>query len=179
MDFSRLTKRERTLAIAVVGVVLVLINLFAITFLLKRQSALRVDFATRTGEWKMLQTVLSEQKQWEKRNAWLDAKQPKLASESSDRIKFFGEVQRVAEANKIALENQAFGNLAKTPFYQSIPVNLETKSSWEALIAFLHELQQPGKFIVFENVDIQIEPSDPTKMRGKFRIANWFAPAPK
>ena len=102
-----------------------------------------------------------------------------LVSESSDRIKFFGEVQKVAEANKIALDNQAFGNLTKTPFYQSLPVDLETKSSWEALIAFLHELQQPEKFVVFEKVDIQIEPSDPSKMRGKFRIANWFAPAPR
>jgi hypothetical protein len=43
-------------------------------------------------------------------------------------------------------------------------------------VRFLHDVQQPEGFVVFESVNLQIEPSDPTMMRGKFKIARWFAP---
>jgi hypothetical protein len=29
---------------------------------------------------------------------------------------------------------------------------------------------------VFESVNLQIDSADPTMMRGKFKIARWFAP---
>jgi hypothetical protein len=32
---------------------------------------------------------------------------------------------------------------------------------------------------VLENVTLAIDGSDPTMMRGKFKIARWFAPAPR
>jgi hypothetical protein len=38
-------------------------------------------------------------------------------------------------------------------------------------------VQQPEAFIVFENVTLSIDSNDPTMMRGKFKIARWFAPA--
>src|SRR5207249_1736242 len=37
--------------------------------------------------------------------------------------------------------------------------------------------QQPNAFVVFENVNFAIDGSDPTMMRGKFKIARWFASA--
>jgi hypothetical protein len=36
-------------------------------------------------------------------------------------------------------------------------------------------VQQPEAFIVFENVNLAIDSGDPTMMRGKFKIARWFA----
>jgi hypothetical protein len=40
-------------------------------------------------------------------------------------------------------------------------------------------VQQPESFVVFESVTLNIDPADPTQMRGKFKIARWFAPAGK
>jgi hypothetical protein len=40
-------------------------------------------------------------------------------------------------------------------------------------------VQQPESFVVFESVTLAIDPADPTQMRGKFKIARWFAPAGK
>jgi hypothetical protein len=37
-------------------------------------------------------------------------------------------------------------------------------------------VQRPEEFVVFENVNLAIDGSDPTMMRGKFKIARWFAP---
>jgi hypothetical protein len=44
-------------------------------------------------------------------------------------------------------------------------------------VHFLYDVQQPEAFIVFESANIAVDNNDPTKMRGKFKIARWFAPA--
>jgi hypothetical protein len=38
-------------------------------------------------------------------------------------------------------------------------------------------VQQPDAFVVFENVNVIVDGSDPTMIQGKFKIARWFAPA--
>jgi hypothetical protein len=38
-------------------------------------------------------------------------------------------------------------------------------------------VQAPDAFIVFESANIAIDSSDPTQMRGKFKVARWYAPA--
>jgi hypothetical protein len=40
-------------------------------------------------------------------------------------------------------------------------------------------VQLPEAFVVFENVNLAIDGNDPTTMRGKFKIARWFAPGQK
>jgi len=51
------------------------------------------------------------------------------------------------------------------------------KCPWPALVHFLYEVQQPQSFVVFENVNLAVDSSEPTLMHGKFKIARWFAPA--
>lgn len=41
---------------------------------------------------------------------------------------------------------------------------------------FLYEMQAPERFIVFESANLQIDQDDKTQIRGKFRIAKWYAP---
>ena len=71
--------------------------------------------------------------------------------------------------------------MEKTPTHQSVSDTLETKSGWESLVHFLYEAQRPEAFIVFESTNLMIDSSDPTVMRGRFKIAKWFkaAGAPK
>ena len=86
------------------------------------------------------------------------------------------EVRNAARARNVVLENPALGTVDAQAGYQSVSVDIETKSSWKDLIDFMAGLQQPEKFIVFERSNLQIDTTDPTKMRGRFRIAKWYAP---
>src|SRR6266542_2734480 len=53
---------------------------------------------------------------------------------------------------------------------------LKNPAEASALLDQLKEIA--GKYnILFENVNLAIDGSDPTMMRGKFKIARWFAPA--
>ena len=45
------------------------------------------------------------------------------------------------------------------------------------MVHFLYDVQRPDAFVVFESVNLAIDGSDPTMMRGKLKIARWFAPA--
>ena len=51
-----------------------------------------------------------------------------------------------------------------------------TFESYAELRDFLHAMQAPDRFIVFESANVQIDKDDKTQMHGKFRIAKWFAP---
>ena len=85
-------------------------------------------------------------------------------------------MKEIAGKHNVLIENPNLGGVDATPTHQATFVSIETKSPWQPLVRFLHDVQQPEGFVVFESVNLQIEPSDPTMMRGKFKIARWFAP---
>lgn len=170
-----MTARERMLAGLVAGTVFVLLNLLLVSSFFKKQTLARVELANKTQEWNATQILYSERDLWTKRDAWLQQKQPKIGNEGSAGVQLLDYVKSIARRGDVVLENPAIGTPAKTATYRSVPVNIETKSSWPALIKFLQAMQQPDQFIVFETANVAIDPTDATMMRGKFRIARWFA----
>src|SRR2546423_222750 len=73
--------------------------------------------------------------------------------------------------------DEQIGSGETTPSHQTVWASVDTKSDWQSLVHFLYDVQQPEAFIVFESATIAVDTGDPTKMRGKFKIARWFAPA--
>ena len=63
-----------------------------------------------------------------------------------------------------------------TPSHQTVSATFETKSDWPPLVHFLYDVQRPEDFTVFEQVNLMVDANDPTVMRGRFKIAKWFAP---
>ena len=112
---------------------------------------------------------------WEKREEWLKKHQPTLKG-PGEASTLLEEVKQIAGKHNVLIENPGLGGVDPTPTHQSTSVSIETKSAWQPLVRFLHDVQQPESFIVFENVSLAIDSSDPTMMRGKFKIARWFAP---
>ncbi len=118
---------------------------------------------------------LKEQVMWEKRADWLKEKQPALKS-PGEASTLLEEVKQAAGKHKVLVENPAIGTSDTTPNYQAVFASIETKSQWSDLVHFFYDIQKPESFVVFENVNLAIDPADPTSMRGKFKIARWFAP---
>jgi Tfp pilus assembly protein PilO len=122
------------------------------------------------------EVLFSERELWQKRDAWLQQRQPKMTNESGAGVDLLEEIKKAAKASDVQIENPAIGTLQKAPFYRSVPVTLDTKSSWKALIEFLHAMQSPERFIVFETANVQIDANDQTKMHGKFKVSRWYLP---
>jgi type II secretion system (T2SS) protein M len=170
-----MSQREKVLAGAVGGVAFVLLNLFLLSYFFRQQARVRADLVTKNADWTIAEVLLSERDLWAKRDAWLHEKQPKLTNESGAGVELLEEIKKAAKAADVQIESPAIGIPQKGPTYRSVPVTLETKSSWKAMIEFLHAIQKPEQFIVFENANIQIDPNDQTQMRGKLKIARWYS----
>ncbi len=171
-----MTAREKKLSIAVGAVVAVIASYLVIEFFFKNQHRLRDQFALKTTELRAKSILVQDKDLWEKRDAWAQAKQPKLINESGAGVALLDQVKEVAKRNTVLLEAPAIGTPERKPLYTSVSVNIETKSSKEALSAFLREMQGPEQFIVFETANIQVDSADKKEMHGKFRVAKWFAP---
>ncbi|MDQ2867082.1 MAG: hypothetical protein M3R59_01515 [Verrucomicrobiota bacterium] len=173
--FQQMNRRERMLAAMVAAVVIVLVNLFLWSWLRDgiRDASAEVD---KRKAVRQEQTIfLREGDLWSKRDAWLRQHQPVFKS-AADASGLLEQTKQVAAKYKVLLENPAIGTGDSNAAYQSIFVSVETKSPWEPLVHFLYDMQQPESFVVCENVNLAIDPSDATQMRGKFRIARWCAP---
>ncbi len=113
---------------------------------------------------------------WAARDKWLKEHQPVLKS-AVEASTLLDQVKQVAGKHKILIENPAIGAGDSTPERQSVFASFETKSPWPPLVRFLYDVQQPEAFVVFESVQLHVDNADPTMMRGKFKMARWFAPA--
>src|ERR1041384_3121524 len=86
-------------------------------------------------------------------------------------------VKQGAGKYNVVVENPAIGAGETTPTHQTVFASVETSSHWPDLVHFLYDVQQPDAFMVFETVNLVVDNNDATMMRGKFKIARWFAPA--
>jgi type II secretion system (T2SS) protein M len=173
--YERMNRRERILA-GIVGLALfALINLFLWSALLGGIKNARAELSERKAVRKTQTVFLRERTLWKKRQDWLTKHQPVLknAGEASTLLE---QVKQIASKHKVLIENPSLGAVQSAADHQSIAVSLETKSPWTALVHFLYDVQQPEAFIAFEDVGLSIDGADPSVMRGRFRIARWFAP---
>ncbi len=176
--YQRLNRRERILT-AIVGAGLVLlINWYIWGKLLGAIDSTRSDLADRQNTRKMQDVFIRERGLWEKRAQWLKEHQPALKG-PGDASTLLDQVKQVAGKYNVLIENPAIGTSDATPDRQAVFASFEVKSPWPPLVQFLYDIQQPESFVVFESITLNIDAADPTMMRGKMKLARWFAAAGK
>lgn len=175
--FERMNRRERVLSLSIVGLIFVLLNLFIWNHLLGTISVARGELATRRASRQEQAVFMKERPLWEKRDAWLRQHQPVLNNPGEAQTGLLDQLKQIASKYDILIENPAIGSGETTPNHQTVFASIETKSPWPPLVHFLYDAQQPESFIVFETANLMIDGSDPTMMRGRFKIARWYAPS--
>ena len=175
---QRMNRRERVLATIVAGIVFLLINLYVWGKVFSSLDQSRADLEARRNTRKLQEVYIKERGLWEKRAQWLKQHQPVLKG-PGEASTLLDEIKQKAGKHNVLIENPAIGTGDATPDRQSVFASVEVKSPWPPLVRFLYDVQQPESFVVFESVTLNIDPADPTAMRGKLKIARWFAPAGK
>jgi hypothetical protein len=175
--YQRMNQRERVLSLIVAGAVFALVNIFIWSWLYGAISRSQAELRTRRETRKQQAVYMKERGLWAKRAEWMEQHQPALR-EPGEASKLLEEQLRpVADKYKILLENPQIGAGETTPNHQTVFATFDTKSEWRPLVQFLYDVQQPEAFIVFENVNLSVDTNEPTMMRGRFKVARWFAPA--
>lgn len=174
--YLRMNQRERMMTLVISAILFLLINLFLWRLVLGGISNSRRELASRKSTRAEQVVYMKERELWAKRQQWLEKTQPILkgAEEASNLL---DQVKQVAGKYSVLIENPAIGSGETTPTHQTVFASIETTSHWPDLVHFLYDVQQPDAFIVFETVNLAVDNNDATMMRGKFKIARWFAPA--
>ncbi len=174
---DKMSRREKTLAAIVAGALALIVLMVLINFVMEKQASLRAQLSAKRTELATLETLSAERNTWAARDEWINAAQPRLTNRSGAGVQLLDEVKEIARENGVMLENPAIGLPDTKSAYASMPVTVETKSSWESLIKFLQQLQAPDRFLAVENMEVKVDEADDTKMHGSFRIARWYAPS--
>jgi hypothetical protein len=176
--FQRLNHRERVLGAIVAATVFLILNLYLWSKLFGMLDQARTDLAARETTRKTQDVYIRERALWEKRAQWLKEHQPALKG-PGEASTLLDQIKQAAGKQNVQIENPAIGTSDATPDRQAVFASFEVKSAWPPLVHFLYDVQQPESFVVFESFTLNIDPADPTMMRGKFKVARWFAPAGK
>jgi Type II secretion system (T2SS), protein M len=176
--YQGLNQRERRLVAIVGAIIFLLLNWYLWGKLLGALNHARADLATRQQTRKVQEVFIRERALWEKKAQWLKEHQPTLKG-PGDASTLLDEIKQIAGKHNVLIENPAIGTSDVTPDRQAVFASFEVKSAWPPLVHFLYEVQQPESFVVFESITLNIDAADPTQMRGKMKIARWFAPAGK
>jgi hypothetical protein len=174
--YQRMTSRERRLVLMVAGALFLLINLVVWSKLFDVLANARAELALRRDTREEQRILIKEKDLWARRDQWLKQHQPTLKS-AVEASTLLDQVKEIAGKHNVLIENPAIGSGDSTPDHQSVFASFDTKSPWPPLVRLLYDVQQPESFVVFESVQLHIDNADPTMMRGKFKIARWFAPA--
>lgn len=176
--YQRMNRRERLLSWIVAGAIAVLLNLWIVSSLWGAVVSAQKEFGSRRSKMAEQALYVRERDTWTKRDQWMGQHQPELKN-PAEASALLDQIREVANKYNILVENPAIGTGETTPNHQTVFASIETKSPWPPLVHFLYDLQRPDAFVVFENVTLAIDGNDPTVMRGKFKIARWFAPGQK
>src|SRR5690348_282691 len=173
--YLRMNQRERTMTLVISAILFLLVNLFVWRMLLGSISNSRRELADRKTTRAEQVVYMKEKDVWAKREQWLEKTEPPMkgAEEASNLL---DQLKQVAGKYNVLIENPAIGAGETTPTHQTVFASVETSCHWPDLVHFLYDLQQPDAFIVFESVNLAVDSNDATMMRGKFKIARWFAP---
>lgn len=181
--YHRMSPRERMLSLIIAGALLLVINLVAISTLLKSSRELSEMLASKSQELNVQNMYAQEQPLWKTRTDWLKTKQPALTNRDRAGTDLLAEIQAAARVSQVTLPTFQFvplppviaGERVAKPEYQTVSISIETQSGWSALVQFMGSLQKPEGFIVFDKATLRSDASDPTHMRGAFTISKWYA----
>jgi hypothetical protein len=173
--YQRMNQRERIMTLGIAAVLFLLINIFVWKWLLGTIGNSRRELATRKATRAEQTVYMKERELWAKRDQWLQKTQPVLKGAEEASI-LLDQLKQIAGKYNILIENPAIGSGETTPNHQAVFASIETSSHWPELVHFLYDVQQPDAFVVFESVNLAVDGTDATMMRGKFKIARWFAP---
>jgi hypothetical protein len=171
---GRMNQRERLLALSVAGILFLLINLGIWGALFRMSAGARADYASKHATRAEQKVYLEEEHMWKKRAEWLKKKQPRLTN-PAEASTLLTQLKQIAGKYNVQIDNPQIGAVETAASHQAVSASFETSSGWSSLVHFLYDAQQPEAFTVFENVNLMVDPTDPTVMRGRFKIARWFA----
>jgi hypothetical protein len=173
---AQMSSRERTLALVVGGVLVLLINLVLIRFFLQKRAEFQLGIARTKASIEGLKQRESQRALWAERDAWITQNLPVLGDPQVANRELGEAVKEVARKHTVTLETPNPGVPNRQKDYTALGMRVSLKAAWQPMMDFLRELQAPGQFIVFDPLDLKVDATDKTQLRAEVTVTKWFAP---
>ncbi len=156
----RLSPSEFRLLIAFTAAVLGVAAYLAIDRGLSIKADLENKLRTALTERQLSEQLLAEGPMWQQRGQWLQERLPRFASSSIAAPRMQVDAKAAAERHRISLKSQNFipkSELPQNPAADTVGLTMELTGQLQNLVAFLHEMQQPGRFIDIRQLTLRPE----------------------
>ena len=141
-----MNKREKILSWLVGGTLFLLINTFAIKFLLNNHRTLTLERAKIEGEMRGLHQQEADRELWAKRDKWLTESLRPMGDADVANRQLIEAVQNLAKKHTVTLEAPQPGVPNRQSLYTGLSIRLEAKAVWAQMYDFITELQAPDQF---------------------------------
>jgi hypothetical protein len=177
---DQMSKREKTLALLVGGVVFLLINVVVLKFFIDRHGVLKKNAAEIQAKINALKLRDQDRDFDRERDTWLNAKLPTIGDSQVAARDLTKSITEIARKHDVVIETPMAGNPRPGQYYSSLGARVIAKGTWKAIFFFLQELQSPEKgetpFVVLDPVDLKVDITDKTLMRAEVMVTRWFKP---
>jgi Tfp pilus assembly protein PilO len=148
-----INKRERTLLISTIALVVVGVNYFVVSFLVSKWQPLTNDLANKRRELEAEQTTVAHQKEWQTSYNELkhNLKQSQAFETSNDVLK---KIQEVGKISGILMQSSRSLRDEPKELYRELPVQCTFEADWPALVKFLYGVQSAAGFMTVENLSV-------------------------
>jgi Tfp pilus assembly protein PilO len=150
-----LNRNEQLLALALGGTVFLLLNLFGMRWVAGQMRSGRAEIAQLESDVAAARQLLKQKPFWVARQDWLLAHQPELYDARTSRSKFVEEVQASVTTSKLQIASQQPQADEQQGMLATTWIDLTVTGRLEAIVSWIHALQQPGKYAVVKSFTLK------------------------
>jgi hypothetical protein len=150
-----LNRNEQLLAFALGGAVFLLLNLFGMRWVADQMRGGRADIARLESDVAAARRLLEQKPYWLARQDWLLAHPPELYDSRTSRAKFVQDVQASLSAHQLQIDAQQPQSDETQGRLASTWIDLTVTGHLEAIVRWLHALQQPGSYEVVRSFTLK------------------------
>jgi hypothetical protein len=151
----QLNRNEQLLALALGGTVFLLLNLFGMRWVADQMRNGRAEIAQLESDAAAARQLLKQKPFWTARQDWLRTHQPDLYDARTSRSKFVEEVQASVTTSKLQIASQQPQSDEQQGMLATTWIDLTVTGRLEAIVNWIHALQQPGKYAVVKSFTLK------------------------
>jgi hypothetical protein len=170
---TKISPREKLLAVMLGGIAFLLVNLFFLPTLLTANRLDRQKGAELRAELTAAQNWIKQGDYWREREEWLHKEEPTLTERGNASANQIENLQKLSRQNGLQLRDLQLLNLQEAQYYNPVGVRFTIVGPWSGVVRFMAALQGPTLFNVIPRITIR-SATEPSQVHCEMELQEWF-----
>lgn len=167
------THRERRLAILFGLAVFILLNLMLLVFLKRHRADAERELATLESRKEQADMLMLDPHYWDSRADWLEQNRPVFALSGDAQTELLETLQSTPREHGLEATPPIIDDPRSYGTFEEVSATVKVTGDIRNVVAWLAQIQQPGKFNAVTNVTVQSD-KDAPRVVCEVRVAKWF-----